>query len=673
MKKYVKDYLNSGYSIIPINPKSKTPIIEWKEYQNKRPSEEELIKWWRKWPNANIGIVTGKISGIFVLDVDGKEGEKSLDGYELPDTAVAETGGGGRHYFFEHPGFICKNFTGILPNVDIRGDGGYIVAPPSLHESGNKYKWLNKSQINKAPEWLLEKLNSVSKTYRKITAEDFAKEIKEGARNNELTSIAGSLLGHGVSLEETLTILKSINQTNCCPPLPEKEVEKIAESIAKREYGNDHMPVTKNNYNYDVSRFFDGSTFIPKKVANEITTNYSIIKAYGKLYYYQDGIYREGGEELIRRKVRELLDDKAKNNRVNEVLQHIKDTSNQVSDFHPHPEYINVTNGRLNWHKDNLEEHNPEIFELMQLPVQYNPEADCPRFKGFLNEVLDDEVISLIQEMFGLTIAPDITENGSKKFHKMFILTGEGRNGKSVLLSTLETLLGRDNVSNISLQELEHNRFKKADLLGKLANIFGDIDSKSLNSTSAIKTLTGGDTIAGERKNEHHFYFKNYAELIFSANELPKANDKSKALYKRLIIVPFERTFSENEADKNLLSKLTTDEELSGILNWAIEGRKRLFQKGSFTISHQVEALLEKYKQKNNNALEFLNKFVVEDTDGIISKSDLYQKYHTWCEENNIIPESQQSFNQTIKENFNAKEYKPGSIRLWRGIAMSEI
>ena len=152
-------YLESGYSIFPVRPKGKEPLFSWGDFQTRRASKEEVEKWWGKYPEANIAIVTGQISGIIVLDVDGEEGKRSIEGLSIPETATAKTGGGGLHYIFKHPGVECKNFTRKLPGIDFRGDGGYIVAPPSTHENGKKYEWLKHPSevgISEAPDWLLE-------------------------------------------------------------------------------------------------------------------------------------------------------------------------------------------------------------------------------------------------------------------------------------------------------------------------------------------------------------------------------------------------------------------------------------------------------------------------------------------------------------------------------------
>lgn len=158
-------YLARGWSVIPMREKAKRPAIAWKRYQTRCVTEEGLHDWFQRSPNYNVGIVTGKLSGLVVLDVDpGHGGTASLkklarEEGRLPQTMAAITGGGGRHFYFRHPGEEVHNRAGIRPGIDLRGDGGCIVAPPSVHPSGKRYRWVKgraPGQIEPAllPDWL---------------------------------------------------------------------------------------------------------------------------------------------------------------------------------------------------------------------------------------------------------------------------------------------------------------------------------------------------------------------------------------------------------------------------------------------------------------------------------------------------------------------------------------
>jgi hypothetical protein len=162
----IHEYMGRGWSIIPIRTGDKRPLLRWEEFQHRHPSEAEARDWFHQWPEAGIGVVTGAISGLVVVDVDaGHGGDEALKQLELehgpmPTTVECRTGGGGRHLYFAHPGGLVRNKVGLAPGIDIRADGGYVVAPPSLHASGLQYVWVEGRSaesigIAPLPDWIL--------------------------------------------------------------------------------------------------------------------------------------------------------------------------------------------------------------------------------------------------------------------------------------------------------------------------------------------------------------------------------------------------------------------------------------------------------------------------------------------------------------------------------------
>ena len=245
------DYLKLGWGVIPLHSvregrcscpdpdctsPGKHPRIAWEPYKTRLATEDEVRSWWQKWPDANIGIVTGAISGLLVLDVDGKEGRETLRRRNLRTypTAIVNTGGGGWHYYYRHPGGHHPNTTGkVGPKVDSRGDAGYVVAPPSLHVSGNHYEWATSPRdcpLADPPPWLCE----INKPHRaSATAPPFPQQIPQGQRETFLTSYAGSMRQRAASEEAILAALQVENSNRCQPPLPDQQVRKIAASVAR--------------------------------------------------------------------------------------------------------------------------------------------------------------------------------------------------------------------------------------------------------------------------------------------------------------------------------------------------------------------------------------------------------------------------------------------------------
>lgn len=241
-------YASRGFYVFPVN-KEKHPLVDWDDLCTR--DEKQIRQWWdRQFKDAGIGIATGAKSGIVVLDVDpGKGGNESyinllVEWGELPITAETITGGGGRHLIFVHPGTEIRNSASkIGKGLDIRGDGGYIVAPPSPHESGRRYEWapgrkLSQTPLAPMPGWLIRLLvgpEQTDDTPRHIAAQPIDRRIESGARNQTLASLAGTMRRRGMSADAIFQALMVENSEKCSPPLSADEVMMIAKSVGRYE------------------------------------------------------------------------------------------------------------------------------------------------------------------------------------------------------------------------------------------------------------------------------------------------------------------------------------------------------------------------------------------------------------------------------------------------------
>jgi len=239
-------YAAHGWSVIPIQGQGKRPLVVWREFQQRIAGADEIGQWFEHWPDANVGIVTGRISGIVVVDIDAPHGGldsvaaiEALHG-PLPATVEAATGGGGRHLYFAHPGTRVANRAGIRPGIDLRGDGGCVVAPPSVHPSGRRYAWVagrgpHELALAPPPVPFLEGAGFVepvghSRLHWRLLIRD---GVAEGRRNTTLASLTGHLLWRGVDLDVVLELMLAWNRTHCRPPLPDDEVVQVVQSIAR--------------------------------------------------------------------------------------------------------------------------------------------------------------------------------------------------------------------------------------------------------------------------------------------------------------------------------------------------------------------------------------------------------------------------------------------------------
>jgi putative DNA primase/helicase len=294
--------------------------------------------------------------------------------------------------------------------------------------------------------------------------------------------------------------------------------------------------------------------------------------------------------------------------------------------------------------------------------VRYNPLAECPKIDEFLATTLPEDCIPLAEELSGLLLIPDT------RYEKASMFIGIGRNGKSTLLNLLEKFVGTDNVSKVPLQELDENRFKRAELFGKLVNLFADLDSRALKSSSYFKTVVSGDAVDAERKNRDPFFFRPFARLIFSANMIPIAYDKSFAYYERWIIIPFPNIFTGKKANKNLINEITTPDELSGLLNRALAGLQRLMKNQGFSKAQSVEDAIADYKKANDTVQSFVDDCCELGTGFEIERTKLYDAYTTYCSKEGFEPVSRISCYNRVRANAQVGEKIKDGVNYFAGI-----
>ena len=379
----------------------------------------------------------------------------------------------------------------------------------------------------------------------------------------------------------------------------------------------------------------DKGKFVPMWLAQDIMTDYHFATHMDseELFVYEEGIYKPKGEMIVREKSQKRLGQFVKNHYVNETVEAVKRQNHTPSERFNNPtDCLAVLNGLLDVKEQELRDFSPEHIHLAKINAKYAPEADCPEIKEFIKDVVHDEDVKLIQEMFGYCLLRGYP------MAKAFMLLGSGANGKSTLLELLGIFLDEENVANPSLQILLDNRFSRIELYGKLANIHADLSSKKLEETGSFKMLTGSDLIRGEKKYQDAIKFHNYAKLIYSANELPKTTDRTKAFFRRWIIVEFPYTFPEtnDDTDTSLPESLVNEETLAGLLNWALEGLERILENEQFTHTTSRDEIEQKWIRETDSLRAFLDTAVETKTDAWTAKEDFYNLYKKFCSEHNI-------------------------------------
>jgi putative DNA primase/helicase len=389
------------------------------------------------------------------------------------------------------------------------------------------------------------------------------------------------------------------------------------------------------------------TTVNPNLIAKDILTQYTFIvdEETDKLYFYDNkaGIYSDKTKRLIKREIARYLDENSRASYYVDVEDYIRYTAPIVEMNKTPPELIAVKNGVLNVLTRELEDFSPNYYITTKIPVKYDAAADCPRIKKFLSEVLPEEhKQKLAQEHPGYCLYRKIL------WPYALMCIGKGANGKSVYLYLNTRLLGKDNVTTQTIQNLCYDRFSVAELHNKLANFSADLPSTELEHTGRFREIAAGDRQTGCYKFQNPFYFEPYAKLGFSCNETPPIppSEDNDAYFRRWILLKFEKQFTGKNDNKNLKDEITTPEELSGYLNYVLEGLDRIMKQGDFSLHMTPEETRKFYIQTSNNAQAYIeNEITVTDSEGDIIFNDvLFREYVTYCHKNGLKPKRKAEF-----------------------------
>ena len=370
----------------------------------------------------------------------------------------------------------------------------------------------------------------------------------------------------------------------------------------------------------------------------------------GKLFRYHDGVYVDG-EFFLRQRVKHLLVAFQKAGKwtrklADEVREFILLDAPEIL-TRPSPDILNLRNGLLDiWTKE-LHAHSPQLRSTIRIPVDFRPDQSCPRIDRFLQEVFPTSALELPWEILGDLITPD------RSIQKAICLVGEGGNGKGVFSQLATRFVGEENVTHLSLQRLENDRFAVARLQGKLANICSDLPGERLTDSSIFKAITGCDRITGEVKYRNSFEFTPFVRLLFSANQLPSSRDASSAYFDRWVIVALENSFrnTEREIPRSVLdANLADPTELSGALNHALTALHRIRRRGKFSESQVSRGTVTAWRQSSDPCWLWLDSETVSAPSAILPQDRLYTAFAQACLVANRPLITRQMFGRRVKQ-----------------------
>lgn len=533
----------------------------------------------------------------------------------------------GKHFLFRNDGRIMQNdnhvktAVGLTVDFKIGSRDSYEILKLDGHERPVLAECEEPDQI---PKWLVP-VN---------TKKDLWGLGDGDGRNDVIHAYILVLQGAGWADDEIKHCLGLVNRFVFAEPLSESEFDTATRDEAF-EKGRQEA-------------FWQDGKLQHNIFGDWIINEYSIKRINGRLHMFENGVYVpiEGNlEHYITTKVPTIKDSQRQ-----EVIKYIramvfKDVKVSA------PRYIAFKNGVYDLETDMMMGFRPDFIITNLIPHDYNPNVKANVVDRTLDKlaVNDAEVRSLLEEMVGYCFYR------KNIFRASFFCTGNKRNGKSTFFAMLENILGQDNFCTVDPNEIG-DRFAKADLFGKLANLCDDAGDDYIKNTSVFKKSVTGNTLRGEYKGKDSFKFNPYATQIFSMNEMPRMGDAGGATTDRMIRVPFDATFSKSDPDydPHIQEKLESEEAMERMILLGIQALKRLLDRMEFTLPKKCVEALDEYRMANDPVLEFFEDLELTEVVNH-TVTDLYSRYDLFCASGHYRPMSKIAFSKKVQDRYNVE------------------
>ena len=450
-------------------------------------------------------------------------------------------------------------------------------------------------------------------------------------RNNALFAYILPLQQNDFTVEECRECIRIINEFVLKDPLSEDELSVVLRDGA-----------------FEKPQFFTSrGTFLFDKFAKYLIQSDNIVKIGGKLHIYKDGIYQAGDEYIEAAMIKHIPNlSRSKRQEVLAYLELLVNKESGVADAN----LIAFANGVLNVVDESFSDFSPEYIITNKIPHNYVPDASSDLLDSVMKKLAcqDEAVYSLLYQSIGYCLYR------RNELRKSFFLLGEKRNGKSTFLDMVGTLLGEENTSNLDLCEIG-DRFRTAELTGKLANIGDDINDEWISNTAIFKKVVSGDTVTVERKGKDPYKLRSFAKFFFSANSLPRLGrgKDSAAVLDRLVIIPFDAKFSKTDPDYDpfIKYKLRDESVMEALIAKAVPALREVLADQEFTVCDKTKRNLEDFEKSNNPITEFFEDMDEPDYLNEPIKT-VYQTYCTWCLSNNLQAISAIEFQKQMRKQY---------------------
>lgn len=377
--------------------------------------------------------------------------------------------------------------------------------------------------------------------------------------------------------------------------------------------------------------------------------DYITIRDTDELYYYDDGVYHDNGEQIIRENLVQGLRNHYTSRRASNIEDKLRGlTGVDRDDVGISEPLVTVENGVLGVVSRELTEHSSKHNALNKLPVEFEPEADEPEvFLDYLTDVVpEEEQRKKLQEFVGYTLL-----HWGVPFEKCLFLVGGTNSGKSTFIDVVNMLHDEEAVSHVTPQEVLQQRFKSAQLYGSWLNTQNEIPNETVGNVGKFKKIVSGEEMVMEKKNQPNFNHDPNTKHIYAGNQLPTSSVDDQAFYERILLISFPNTIPREEQDRRLLQKI--EDELPGVLNWALEGLDRLMSEGLFTADRSASETEEMWEKWSSSVKRFAHECleVTGDSDDYYAKGLLMKMFEEYASRRGMPSSSKQTFTKTITAN----------------------
>ncbi len=686
------EYRQNGWNPIPVKAGSKaTSLSELAPYLERRATAEEL----RGWTWAGVGVVTGPVSGVLVLDVDGPEGEAELNNHGHPATPMVRTPSGGLHLYFKHPAGDVRTGIRVAPGLDVKARGGYVVAPPTRGANGKAYEWIvspQEAELAEIPDWLRGILEDRG---RRGPAAPVEEKIPKGQRHSTLVSLAGSMRRRGMDAEEIFAALSVANERRCEPPMETSAIRKMADSVAELyEPVAEVVPISANGHGsalpparFNLTDLGNAERFVYRH-GEDVRFCYPWGKWLvwtGKRWERDEsgrvfklakdtvrGIYGEAAaaEDEDRRKA--LAKHAAGSESEAKIRAMLELAKSEVpaspDDLDAAPWLLNAPNGTVDLRTGELREHRREDLITKMAGAEYRPGTEAPTWAAFLERALPGEDLQgFVRRAAGYSATGDTSEQC------MLINHGSGANGKSTFHEALAAALG-DYAMRTPTEMLMSKRGggvpnDVARLKGARFVSASETEEGRRLAESLIKDLTGQDTISARFMRGEFFDFRPTHKLWLSTNHKPEIRGTDNAIWRRIRLVPWAVSIPPAEQDRKLPEKLRA--ESAGVLAWIVDGCLE-WRRGGLQAPDEVRRATGAYRSEMDVIGAFLRDECEIGRDFKATLKAVYARYEEWCEEGGERAESKRKFNARLTERgqFADRRSGPGGLREWHGLRL---